>query len=207
MTTAHDNPPAKTELGTTGRRFSSVAEMLARESLPAEVQSHYQLLAKETRVTRTLAKLRVAHGLTQEQLGEKMGVSQSAISKLESGRDEDIRLGELKDYANALDERIGVMFGKPFNHVEAVNLHAQAMRHHMIELAKLAHDDAEIEKGVQAFFGNAFFELLQLISSCTKLMPNGVPSYGIQVQVLSGKSHLQTTSEIKGSKESEIPVG
>jgi hypothetical protein len=53
-------------------------------------------------------------------MAEARRCSQIAISKIESGRDEDLTIREIAAYAHASGERISVVFGKPLNHVEAV---------------------------------------------------------------------------------------
>jgi DNA-binding transcriptional regulator YiaG len=55
------------------------------------------------------AEMRVSKGLTQRQLAQAIGCSQGRISKLESGRDEDLRLQDLIDYTLATDETFWLM--------------------------------------------------------------------------------------------------
>jgi transcriptional regulator with XRE-family HTH domain len=181
-----DHPP-KNVPAISGRRYSNITEMLAGEGVSPEVQTKFNTLSQETRITRCLAKLRARHGLTQEAMGEKVGMSQSAISKLEAGRDEDLTLADIRKYANAFDERIGVVFGKPIGAVEAIKLHALGMRRHMLELAELAAADTEMDRAVQAFFGEAFFNILDILSTCQAKMPNGVEGCEIRMEVISSK--------------------
>ena len=60
-----------------------------------------------------LAALRRSHGLTQVELAERMGISQSDLSKLERRRD--IRLSTLRAYAAALGGGIRILFLKRAN--------------------------------------------------------------------------------------------
>lgn len=56
--------------------------------------------------------LRERAGLTQEELGEKIGVQKSGIAKYENGRVENIKRSILKTLADALDVTPGyLMFG------------------------------------------------------------------------------------------------
>jgi transcriptional regulator with XRE-family HTH domain len=169
-----DSIPHKTDAKVTGRRYPTVDQLLRGENIPNEVSLGVRKLALETRFTRMLAALRVKSGLTQDQMGEKMDPvrSQSAISKLESGRDEELTIGDIRDYAKALNERIGLTFGPPMNHVEAIKAFALAMRERMLALAKLAHEDGQMETEIQAFFGEAFFNILTILATCQQQMPN-----------------------------------
>lgn len=163
----------KSDAKSTGHRYASVDEMLRSEGA-TETADAVRVLAAETRVTRALAALRCKAGLTQEQLGEKMTPqrTQGAISKLESGKDEELTLAEIREYSKVLNERIGMVFGPPLNHVEAIKGHALEMKRHMLCLAKLAHQDEQMEKEIQGFFGDAFFSILTLLATCQGQMPN-----------------------------------
>ena len=49
-----------------------------------------------------IRELRIANGLTQEELGEKLGLQKSAIAKYESGRVENIKRSTLREMARVL---------------------------------------------------------------------------------------------------------
>lgn len=49
-----------------------------------------------------IKELRESHGLTQEQLASKSGVSRATISALENGKSVDIKAGTLHKLAQAL---------------------------------------------------------------------------------------------------------
>lgn len=59
----------------------------------------------------TLAEARSRAGLTQREVGERMGISQSDVSKLE--RRSDVRLSTLRAYARALGARLHVGLQRP----------------------------------------------------------------------------------------------
>ena len=156
--------PAAVATKPTGRRFASVAELMRIEGVSSEVQTKFQEIANETRIVCQLTKLRHMAGLTQEDMAQRLNVSQSAVSKLESGRDEDLTLGNIREYAKSSGERIGVVFGKPLTHVESVKAYANGMRTHLSALANLAHKGDDMEKEIQAFFGEAFFNILSIFA-------------------------------------------
>lgn len=162
-----DTPLKKIDAKPSGRRYATVDEFLKGE-MPVDIADGVRKLADETRLTRILAALRVKAGFTQETMGEKMVPSrtQGTISKLESGLDEDLTLSDIREYSRILNERIGFAFGPSLNHVEAIKGHALSMKNHMIALAKLAHLDEEMGKDIQAFFGEAFFNILTILGTC-----------------------------------------
>lgn len=173
----------KNEQKLTGRRYGSVRDLIRGERLPHEIEERVRQLGEETRITRILASMRVKAGLTQEEMGKLLGCSQPAISKLESGRDEELTLKEIRDYANSLNGRVSLLFGPQMNHVEAINAHAMAMRDRMFALAKLAGEDAEMEKSIQAFFGDALFKILSILAASLSQLPD--KGSGIMVQFSS----------------------
>jgi transcriptional regulator with XRE-family HTH domain len=58
------------------------------------------------RVVRRLAERRQEQGLSQTEVAARMGTSQSAVARLESGNG-DLRLSTLQRYAAALDAEVG----------------------------------------------------------------------------------------------------
>ena len=65
-----------------------------------EMAQHRQELATD------LVAARVAAGLSQTEVAARMGTSQSAVARLESG-DADVRLSTLERYAAALGRQLG----------------------------------------------------------------------------------------------------
>lgn len=171
-----DIPSKNTDTKPTGRSYATVDDLLKGE-FPTEITEGVRKLSAETHLTRVLAALRVKAGLTQEALAEKMNpvCTQGTISKLEAGRDEDLTLAEIREYSRVLNERIGICFGPQQNHVEAIKAHALAMKRHMLDLTRIAQQDGEMEREIQAFFGDAFFNILSILATCQGSMPGKGP--------------------------------
>lgn len=183
----NQNPEKLKQVKPSGKRYASVAEMLKGMSAEPEVVELYESAQKESRLVEMLVDLRRAAGLTQEAIAGKLGISQSAVSKLESGRDEELTVKIVGEYAKATDQRIAMFFGKRMNHVEAVKTHAMEIRRHLSALASLAHKDEEIEASIQEFFGEAFFNILGILGKCQGEMPNG-SEFEVRLQVVGAKA-------------------
>ena len=63
------------------------------------------MAAQRRELTTALVSRRVELGLSQTEVAARMGTSQSAVARLESG-DADVRLSTLKRYAAALGQRL-----------------------------------------------------------------------------------------------------
>jgi transcriptional regulator with XRE-family HTH domain len=163
--------PSKEPPMPTGRRYASVSDLMKGEKVIAEVVTKVKELSSSTRLTHQLSVLRHAAGITQEQMATKLGLTQSAVSKLENGLDEHLTVGQIRAYAEITKTRMGVTFGQELNHSESVKMHAFGMKDHLLELAKLANNDGEMEKEINAFFGEVFFNYMHIFSQCAQQMP------------------------------------
>ncbi len=196
MTTEYERPAAKG----TGRKYGSVTELMRGEGVSQEVQDKVKELENETRVVDYLVRLRQGAGITQEDMARALGVTQSAISKLESGTDPELTLGEIRGYAQATTQRIGLMFGKPLTHVESVKCHALAIRHHLEQLAQIANRHDELEKDIQGFFGEAFFNILTILAECGDKLPGNGRDVGVRIEIIkSGEPKALPKSSVGGS--------
>ena len=71
-----------------------------------------EIAARRHELAGELTARRQASGLSQTEVAARMGTSQSAVARLESG-EADVRLSTLERYAAALDQRIGWRLERP----------------------------------------------------------------------------------------------
>lgn len=186
----------------TGRRYSSVAELLKGEGAASASIKRVQALSGKTRVAKQLVQIRIREGLTQTELAKKIGCTQSRISKIESGHDEDITLGIIRDYVKATNGRISISCGKPMNHVEAVKAHAFGLKRHLESLADIAQKHDELHSHIQGFFGEAFFNILDILSKCQEQMPKSKQDFEMSLSSIdadetsSSDVHLRTLAGV-----------
>lgn len=179
-------------------RFKSVHSMLQQDGTADDTIKDVVTLSRESRITRQLAAMRMAAGLTQEQLAEKIGCTQGCISKKESGLDAELDFGTLRAYALHTGKQICIEIGKPMNHVERIKMHAFGVRDSMRQLAKLAHKDQELESHIQSFFGEAMENIVSILAECQNEMPH--PG-DIEV-VMNGFNQSLCLSEAPQSRQS-----
>lgn len=82
-------------------------ELKARALARAEVKAEYEKLAGEFALLDEFLKARAAAGITQAEVAERIGTTQSAIARLESGGGKHSpSLATLQKYAHALGCRL-----------------------------------------------------------------------------------------------------
>lgn len=95
------------DMGTVGRSFREGLDELHAEDLDLRRES--ERLGPRYAVIEELIKARRHRGITQEQLAEKMGVTQGVVSRWESGKYSP-KLETIAAAAQALDYRVDIRF-------------------------------------------------------------------------------------------------
>lgn len=201
MNTEIEKTPAKP----TGRKYATMKALLGGESVSQAVRDKYMEYAAETVVALQLSKLRQAAGITQEEMSKHLGVTQGTISKLETGPDKDITLHEIREYARVTDQRIGVMFGKKLSHTEAIKIHARGLKDRLDALAEIANQNDELQREIKGFFGEAFFNLFNILASCSDKLPSGDDDdIEIRIEIVKGNKTPVSLSAIKPNPTEEV---
>lgn len=165
----------------TGKKYDSVSALMQGENIPQPVREKVSQLISESRIATKMAQLRHFAGITQQKMADELKVTQGTISKLESGRDDDLTLKQVKEYARVTGQRISMMFGKPLSHVESVQLNAFGLKMHLEELAKIAGEQEEMQSEIRKFFVEAFANLFQIMALCAQKLPPGETEKDVQI--------------------------
>jgi len=75
-----------------------------------EFKAHYKKERQALKLAMKIAKLREKRGLSQQQLAKRMGTSQQAISRIESGEYQGFTLKTLEKIAEATGTRVKIEF-------------------------------------------------------------------------------------------------
>lgn len=78
-------------------------DLLKMELKNRDFKKEYDSLEEEFLLAKEIIKLRKFNNLTQKQLADKVGTSQPAIARIESGNYKNISLSLLRRVANALN--------------------------------------------------------------------------------------------------------
>lgn len=146
--------------------------MLLSHSDDPEFNEEFNSYANERQLVKMLAVLRSRANLSQKELALSAKCGQAKISKLERGKDYDIKFGEVLSYLQATGH-IARIFFIPANGTltDEVKMHACAIKHLLDRMVALAGEDAAITKGVAEFIEEAAFNLTRM----TKLASSALP--------------------------------
>ncbi|MBM9575545.1 helix-turn-helix domain-containing protein [Leptospira sp. 201903070] len=77
--------------------------LLSKELKNKDFKKEYEVLSNEFTLAKEIIKLRKKRNLTQKDLAEKIGTSQPAIARIESGNYKNLSLSLINRLAKALD--------------------------------------------------------------------------------------------------------
>ena len=96
---------------------------------------------KNRQLVKFLIMLRCKESLTQAQIAKKIGCTQSRISKIEGSEDSELSIGDLVDYAKALDLKLEIGYRKPSAKiVDLIKYHALRISAYLNQLVDMAKD-------------------------------------------------------------------
>ena len=124
------NAPAS---GSVARQWRQSLVKIPRARSKAILNTDAVKDAENQEAVNILVSMRVAKELTQKELADMLGCSQGRISKLEQGRDEDLRIKDFLDYTCDTEEAVWITIGTP-TIGETVKLHIRAIRRLLEEL-------------------------------------------------------------------------
>lgn len=175
-----------------GNKYRSVTDLITAETGDEQLVSELQQEIDDTRLAKTLVAMRTGAGITQGEIGAKLGRTQGAISKLEHAGNDAIKVSDLVAYADALGLTLSISFQKDVTAAESVKYHAFQIQKHLDHLATLAHRDDDILEGVKRFFSETLYNVLRLIGASLEKLPQSGIRRGSVLEVTSpGETRLQ----------------
>jgi transcriptional regulator with XRE-family HTH domain len=130
-------------------RYASVTEMVHAVSEGREFRNSFDKRIAERQIIKLLISLRALGDKSQKDIAAAMKCSQSRISKLENGKDNDMRLEDLHGYLIAAGYDLKIVIGKQGqNAFDEVKYHAFSIKRLLDDMARLAGQDQTIGRGV-----------------------------------------------------------
>ena len=154
------------------KQYKTVSELVHDIAPDDEFRAAFDARIADRALIKELLALRAARGLSQKDIAESIGCSQSRISKLENAKDADARLGDLRAYAAAVGCDLPAWpVSRDMKPTDKVKCHAFAIKKHMDDLAALAKSDEKITEGVARFFYDLFVNFTLMLGDSAKRLP------------------------------------
>ena len=103
-------------------RYDSVEEMLRGIGMDSDYVENFNRQVESETLSAQLQQLRVQAGLTQRELGERLGITQGAISKIEHKADNNLTLKEIGSYLTATSSSMHLRIGSPQPKAEQIRV-------------------------------------------------------------------------------------
>jgi transcriptional regulator with XRE-family HTH domain len=154
------------------KNYKSVSQMVRETSDDPSFTELFEDRLHARRMIGDLTVQRAVHGLSQKDIAEKMGCTQSRISKLETTNDAELRIGDLAAYSDALGLRVRIVLeSKNRDALTRVKNHVFQIKHEIDQLAKLPSGDQRIAKGVSGFLYQALFNIVTVLQDSAQKLP------------------------------------
>ena len=154
------------------KQYTSVSDVLRDVAPDDAFQADFDQHVAERRLIKELLALRAVRGLSQREVADFIGCSQGRISKLENAKDADVRFGDLRAYAKAVEcDLVAQPIPHDMKPVDKAKGLAFAIKRHMDDLAQLAKTDERIAAGVAGFFHELFVHFTLMLGDSAKQLP------------------------------------
>lgn len=139
---------------------SVIAELCDDDSIVRDVEARMS----QTRFVAMLTEARARKGMTQKDIATKIGTSVSKVSRFEASNDDDLRIGDAKDYLNALDLEASIAFfdkSMPTtSQIKHYIFEIEKLLTHLTSIAKTCDDDRQIVDGISRFRGEVLYNFI-----------------------------------------------
>ncbi|ANT65119.1 MULTISPECIES: helix-turn-helix domain-containing protein [Prosthecochloris] len=156
------------------KRFKSAAEVAAFCTGDEAFRQLVEKEVKQSRIAYNLLKLRLTKEVSQKALAERMGCDSSKISRMESGNDNNLKIGDIRDYLSALGVGMSMTFeDNELPAADRIKSYVYAIHDQLNKLAGLASEvdgDDEIIDKIKIFYGEVLFNFLARYTDSHKVL-------------------------------------
>lgn len=145
------------------KAYNSTAEMLRALDVDGDAIDDIETALKKSNLARCLSALRSSRDIPQQRIADELGVTQSAVSKIEKGFDESLTVREIQAYAKVLGFGVEIRFMRPMTLAERIRYHSARLSSLMHELIGKVKGDKEIARGVNEVVDNLLLRIGEAI--------------------------------------------
>ena len=130
-------------------RYASVLEMV-RDTVPDETfHDELEGYLADNNVSRALSTLRCTQKLTQSELAQRAGCTQSKISRIENSRNDRLKLEDLAIYARAFNMQVSIDFAQESSTADAIGRLARQITSGLDEVAERVKQEGAADEGAK----------------------------------------------------------
>ncbi len=172
------------------KRVSPVLEM-ARHTVPDEnFQNRSDGHPADYGVSRSLTALRCSHDVTQAELAERAGCTQSKISRIENSPNDRLKLEDLAMYARAFNVRVSIGFEQELPAADVIGGLARQIRNSLDDVAEKAQNEGATGRGAERTYEEFLFQMLDLFVEKLEALRsrrNGSAESGVATRAENGR--------------------
>ena len=143
-------------------RESSVSEKVSGAAQVETLDNKEEGRAGDYNVSRALSDLRCSQKLTQEELAERAGCTQSKISRIENSSNDRLKLDDLTMYARAFNMQVSIDFTRVSSSADAAERLARQIRNGLVDVAERARHEGAADEGAKKTYEAFLFSMLEL---------------------------------------------
>ncbi len=170
---------------------ASVSEMV-RDTAPdkilhGELEGHLA----DYNVSRALYTLRCSQNVTQAELAQRAGCTQSKISRIENSRNDRLKLEDLAIYARVFNMQVSIDFAQESTAADAIGRLARQIRNSLDEVADRVQNEKAASEGAKKPYETFLFDMLDLLMDNLegfRARRNGSPDSGETTRAGNGRT-------------------
>ncbi|MEK7855544.1 MAG: helix-turn-helix domain-containing protein, partial [Acidobacteriota bacterium] len=171
--------------------YTNVSEMVHAVADNATFADALDKQLAERQVIKLLISLRALADKSQSDLAKAMDCTQSRISKLENGRDGDLRLEDFHAYLTALGYDMKIVIAKQEQTAfDELKYHALSIKRLLDHFAQLAGDDETLAHGVLKAIGETWYNVAKMLEDSArklKVRPKPAGAIAVEMQEVDGR--------------------
>ncbi len=154
------------------KTYNSVSELYAKHASAEECESFVKYLDSR-KLAKTLFALRNKAGLTQNELAEKTGITQSKVSKIEHAQDVTLTIGDILQFCDGLNLQLHLgLMPEGMSLVNKVKFHWNELQKHLETIQEISNGDTVMEKAARDFTFEAAHNITNGLFDCLEnVMP------------------------------------
>ncbi len=172
------------------KRVSPVLKMV-RHTVPDEdFKDKSDGYSSDYGVSRSLTALRCSHDVTQAELAERAGCTQSKISRIENSPNDRLKLEALAMYARAFNMRVSFDFERELPAADAIGGLARQIRTSLDDVDETTRNDGAAERGAERTYEEFLFQMLDLFMEKLEALRsrrNGSAESGVATRAENGR--------------------